>query len=321
MTRNTAKALIVGAIILCVMAAQTPVATSAIQVPINVVSAVWVTSESLYETGRMWTEIDAAPGDQNMRLRVTIQNISNATISGISGDLKLRYPFRNVTGGDTCRAYYPGSISPGANAAADFITNIDIGAGKGEYRFTMVLNYLELATGVGKTLYFMKSAEVLVSVAVSSTRYMAIYSIIVTPSITVPAGNLTLSGNLLNVGKISAYNTNVTISSPALVRPVSTIVGQVDPNVPRPFSSSVQLRRDIRPGSYAITVSVTYSDSMLVGHVSQVDLMVTVRPAEPRPPTTEQREAGPLVALFQILRELLRILFGFAPVVPTLLSR
>lgn len=315
---NAVRALTVGAIILFAVAAQIPCVTSAIQTPINVVSAVWVTSESLYETGRMWTEIDAAPGDQNMRLRVTIQNISNATISGISADLKLQYPFRNVTGGDAYRAYYPGSISPGANAAGDFIMNIDIGAGKGEYRLAMVLSYLELATGVGKTLYFVKSVEVIVPVVVSSTRYIVIYGVIVSPSTTVPAGNITISGNLLNVGKISAYNTNVTILSPALVRPASIIVGQIDPNVPRPFSSGVQLRRDIRPGSYAITVSVTYADSMLVGHISQVDLVVTVRQAEPRPPPAVEKETNPFVMLVQILRELLRILFGFAAVVSIL---
>jgi len=283
-----------------------------IQTPINVISAVWVTSEATYETGRMWTEIDAAPGDRNIRLRVTIQNLGNATISGITAELRLQYPFKNVTGGDVNRAYYSGSLSPGANAAADFLLNIDPGCNPGEYKLDMAVNYLELASGVGKTLYFLKSLAVTVPLVVSSTRYMVIYSVIASPSTTVPAGNITISGNLLNVGKISALNTNVTVSSQALARPASIIVGQVDPNVPRPFSSGIQMRRDITPGTYPITISVTYADGMATGHLSQTTLRLVVRQPEPRPPTVVQRESGLLAILIQILRDLVSVLLGLA---------
>jgi len=287
-------------------------AAQGIQTPINVVSALWVTSEATYETGRTWTEIDAAPGDRNIRLRVTIQNLSNVTISGITAELKLQYPFKNVTGGDINRAYYAGSISPGGNAAADFLLNIDLGSNPGEYKLDMAVNYLELASGVGKTLYFLKSTTVTVPVIVSSTRYMVIYNVIASPSTTVPAGNITISGNLLNVGKISAYNTNVTISSQALARPASIIVGQIDPNVPRPFSSGIQLRRDLAPGTYPITVSVTYADIMATGHVSQTSLRLVVRSPEPRPPTAAPKQSDILTILIQILRDLVRVLLGLA---------
>jgi len=287
-------------------------AAQGIQTPINVVSAVWLTSEATYETGRMWTEIEAAPGDRNIRLRVTIQNLGNATISGIIAELKLQYPFKNVTGGDINRAYYSGSISPGANAAADFLLNIDLDSNAGVYKLDMVVNYLELASGVGKTLYFLKSTVVTVPAIVSSTRYMVIYNTIISPLTTVPSGNITISGNLLNVGKISALNTNVTISSQALVRPASIIVGQVDPNVPRPFSSGIQLRRDITPGTYPITVSVTHTDSMATGHVSQMTLKLVVRPPEARPPQVAQKQSDILTVLIQILRNLVNILLGLA---------
>lgn len=289
-----------------------------IQTPINVVSALWVTSEATYETGRTWTEIDAAPGDRNIRLRVTIQNLSNVTISGITAELKLPYPFKNVTGGDINRAYYAGSVSPGGNAAADFLLNIDLGANPGEYKLDMVVNYLELASGVGKTLYFLKSAVVTVPVIVSSTRYMVIYNAIASPSTTVPAGNITISGNLLNVGKISAYNTNVTISSQALARSASIIVGQIDPNVPRPFSSGIQLRRDIAPGTYSITVSVTYNDVMATGHVSQTSLRLVVRQAETRPPSVAPKQSDIWTLLIQILRDLVSVLLGLAEMTPIL---
>ena len=318
--RNDVARILIGVCIVLLVATSTFSVTQGVQMPINVVSAVWVTSQSTSTTdlSRLWMEIDAAPGDQNMRLRVTIQNLSNATISGISAELKLRYPFRNLTAGDIGRAYYSGGISPGANAAADFLLNIDLGASKGEYKLTMTLNYLETASGTGKTLYFQKSWEVVVPVTVTLTRYMAIYSVVVSPSTTVPAGNITISGNLLNIGQISVYNTNVTISSPVLVRSTSIIVGQVDPNVPRPFSSGVQLRRDITPGTYSVTISVTYVDSMVVSHISQSDQRLVVRQAEPRPPPVTQKQDGILFLLAQILKDLLSVFLGLAETIPVL---
>jgi len=312
-----AKTWIFGLVLLLTVTTWLSVAQG-VQTPINVVSAVWVTSEAAYETGRSWTEIDAAPGDKNIRLRVTIQNLSNATISGITAELKLQYPFKNVTGGDVNRAYYAGSISPGGNAAADFLLNIDISSNPGEYKLDMVVNYLELASGVGKILYFLKSIGVTVPVVVSATRYMVIYNTIASPSTTVPAGNITISGNLLNVGKISVYNTNVTIFSQVLARPASIIVGQVDPNVPRPFSSGIQLRRDISPGTYPITVSVTYTDIMATGHISQTTLRLVVRPPETRPPPVVQKQGDLLTILIQILRDLVSVLLGLAEMAPIL---
>jgi len=318
MNRNgIAKACMIGLVLFLIVAPWFS-ATQGIQTPINVVSAVWVTSEALYETGRTWTEIDAAPGDRNIRLRVTIQNLSNATISGITTELKLQYPFKNVTGGDISRAYYSGSVSPGTNAAMDFFLNVDLDCSPGQYKLDMIVNYLELASGVGKTLYFLKSTVVTVPVVVSSTRYMVVYNTIASPSTTVPAGNVTISGNLLNVGKISVYNTNVTIFSQALARPASIIVGQVDPNVPRPFSSGIQLRRDIAPGTYSITVSVAYTDAMATGHVSQTTLRLVVRPAETRPPPVVQKQGDILTILIQILRDLVSVLLGLAKMVPIL---
>lgn len=293
----------------------------AIQTPINVVSAVWVTSDVTYETGRSWTEIDAAPGDRNARFRVTIQNLSNVTMSGITADLLLQYPFENVTGGGVSRAYYAGSISPGANSYADFFLNIRLGTRPGEYKFKMALNYLELAVGTGKTLYFLKSTEVIVPVVLSSTQYMSIYGLVLSPSATVPAGNFTVSGNLLNIGKVSALNTNVTVTSPILIRRVSMIVGQVDPNVPRPFSAGVQLKRDIPTGQHIITISASYADSMAFSHTSQADTRLTVRPAEPRQPPVVEKQDNILATLIQILRDLLSILFGLTEMPSILLQR
>jgi len=316
--RKRVGASMLGLVVFLVVASQL-LAASSIQTPIDVVSAMWVTSDASYETGRSYMEIEAAPGDRNIRFRITIQNLSNATVSGIVANLNLPYPFTNSTGGNNARAYYSGSISPGTSTSTDFFLNIDLAATPGEYRLKMTLNYLETASGSGKTLYFLKTTEVTVPAVVSSTRYMVIYSALLSPTTTVPAGNITISGNLLNTGKVSAQNTNVTITSPILVRPTSTIIGQVDPNVPRPFSSSVQVKRDITPGTYSITVSVSHADSMGTNHITQINLNLVVQAQETRPPLVRTKQDGSILSiLIEILQNLMHVFLGLAATPSTL---
>jgi hypothetical protein len=149
---------------------------------------------------------------------------------------------------------------------------------------------------------------------------MVIYSALLSPTTTVPTGNITISGNLLNIGKVSATNTNVTVTSPILVRPTSTIIGQVDPNVPRPFSSSVQVKRDATPGTYSISVSVSYADSMGTNHISQVDLKLVIQAQETRPlPVRTKQDGSILSLLIEILQSLMRVFLGLAEM-PSALS-
>lgn len=317
--RTRVGASMLGLVVFLVIASQLLTASS-IQTPIDVVSAAWVTSDASYETGRSYMEIEAAPGDRNIRFRITIQNLSNTTVSGVVANLNLPYPFWNSTGGNNARAYYSGSISPGTSTYTDFFLNIDLAAKPGEYRLKMTLNYLETASGSGKTLYFLKSTEVTVPAVVSSTRYMVIYSALLSPTTTVPTGNITISGNLLNTGKVSAQNTNVTVTSPILVRPTSTIIGQVDPNVPRPFSSSVQVKRDVTPGTYSISVSVSHADSMGTNHITQINLNLVVQAQESRPPSVRtKQDSGILSLLIEILQNLMHVFLGLAEM-PSALS-
>ncbi len=283
-----------------------------VQIPINVVSTVWVT----YAVDGSMIQIDGLPGDRNIPLRVKIQNIGNATISGVSAYLLLDYPFKNTTGGNLCRSFYSTSLSPGTSAEMDFIMNIDLNARPNEYRLKMTFSYLEVATGVGKTLYFLRTVDTIAPAVVSATKVMVIYDVALAPPITVPAGNITIAGNVLNAGKISAYNTNISIASPILGRPLTTIVGQVDPNIPRPFSFRLQLRPGIATGGYPIVISCTYADYYGVNHISQFQARIVVRPPEPpRPPTTD-RPSDPLSVIVQIIQEILTTFFGLRIVAP-----
>ncbi len=287
-----------------------------VQAPIGLEYAQWVTQVS-DTTGAVigWREIEAAPGDRNIPLRVSIQNIGNYSIMGITAYLTLQYPFKNVTGGDICSTSafsYSGSIVPGGDLQANFVMNIDARANPGQYMLKMTVNYLLQATGIGKVLYFQQSADVIIPVVVSSTRYMVIYETVASPSVTVPNGNITVAGNVLNVGKVAAYNTNITVTSPAFFRGTSIIVGEVDPNVPRPFSARLQVRPNLTPGTYPITVTAAYSDQYLVSHISRMELRLTIRPPEPPKPPSTAREFTVVGTLVEILYDLLSAFFGLA---------
>ncbi len=283
-----------------------------VDIPINIASAVWVT----YDSTGLLIPIDAMPGDTKIPLRVKIQNIGNATISGVSAYILLDYPFRNITGGNLCRSFYSTALSPGTSAEADFTINIDTNAKPGEYRLKVTFNYLEQATGVGKTLYFLRSVDVIAPVVITATKFMAIYDVVLSPPTTVPAGNLTIAGNVLNTGKVSAYNTNISVTSPILGRGASTIVGQVDPNVPRPFSFRLQVRPNVTPGAQTIVISCAYADVYGVNHIAQFQARIFVRPAEPPRPIVTQKPTDPLSILIEIIRDVIEALFGFRTMSP-----
>jgi len=243
--------------------------------PFNVVRVFW---------GNSQYEINAAPGDKNIPLQVIFQNISNSTVSGLSQTLFLDYPFSNITGGKIAKSFYEGEISPGRSATVQFLLNIDEQAMSGEYTLKMLINYLEIASGVGKTLYFLKSAEVKVPVIVSEARYMIIYSILVSPFRASPGGKVTVSGNVLNTGTLSALNTNVTITSPALRQHSFVFIGQVDPNIPRPFSAQLQIPISQKKGQIPITIIVTYMDTLGVKHISFAKTTILIEEESIQPP-------------------------------------
>ncbi|MBO3754866.1 MAG: hypothetical protein FGF53_08355 [Candidatus Brockarchaeota archaeon] len=279
-------------------------------VKFKVVKAIW---------GEVDGEINAAPGDVNIPLIVTIQNIGNSTATGLSMKLLLQEPFKNMSGGRYAYAHYEGSISPGMTGASRFVLNINANATPGEYVLKMLIDYLLVVTGVGKTLYIAMGTEVDVPVLVTGTRYIAIYSIRVFPGEVQPAGNFTVSGTLVNTGPQSFYNVNVSISSPVLIRGTSTFIGQVDTNIPRPFSFLLQVRGGLPNGTFPVRILVTYQDLTLgVTHMSSAVTTVTVqqRGAPLKPPEFVERR-GPVEMILEVLWRLFQFFFGFsAPTAP-----
>lgn len=143
---------------------------------------------------------------------------------------------------------------------------------------------------------------------------LVIYSIQLTPSITTPGGNATISGNLLNNGNLAAFNTNVTVQSEALAPSSSSsaFVGEVDPNIPRPFSLLIVSKPSLAPGNYSITVRVTAIDSSrpAVPLISQKSTQIQIRRPTQQPTTQRQAGTGLIEVIYTILRDLFNAFFG-----------
>jgi hypothetical protein len=143
---------------------------------------------------------------------------------------------------------------------------------------------------------------------------LLIYGIQLSPSSVAPGGNATISGNLLNSGNLAAYNTNVTARSEALAATStsSAFVGEVDPNIPRPFSMLLVFKSNIPVGNYSITVRVSAIDNNRPGVpiVNQKDAQIQIRRATQQPGTTRQQGRGIVEMIIQILRYLYDMFVG-----------
>ena len=265
--------------------------------------------------GSTTAEIDAAPGDKNIPLIVTMRNMSNATVTALDETLLLQQPFSSKAGGQLARSFQEGSISPGSTSTTQFILNIDGGAVPGEYLLRMRIEYLTVLSGTGTTLYIAQQSEVQVPVLIAGTRYVMVYDIIVDPEQVQPAGNITISGTVVNVATASSfYNTNISITSPAFLRGAYVFIGQIDPNIPRPFSATLGIQRSLLNGTFQGEIRVTYQDTLSVIHVSSAVARFLVQQTTLRPPlggsipTTAQR--SPVQILVDFLWRIFQFFFG-----------
>jgi len=255
------------------------------------------------------SSIYAAPGDMNIPLFVTVQNIGNRTATGLSETLILQEPFTNVSGGRTVSAFYSQEVSPGLTATTRFILNIARNASLGVHNLKMEIKYLQIVSGVGATLYLNQQMNVDLPVLVTGTSYATIYSVNLYPSETTPGGNVTISGTIVDTATTLLSNTNVSFSSPAFSRGAFIFVGEADPNVPRPFSITVQLQRTIAEGTYPVEVSATYLDSLGVTHVTS--FKTTLRVIQPSPsPALTRPERSPTQVVLDMLWGIFRFFFG-----------
>ena len=259
------------------------------------------------------SSIYASPGDTNIPLYVTVQNIGNRTLTGIRETLILQGPFTNASGGQTIQAYYGQDVSPGITATTQFVLNIAGNASLGIHVLKMESTYLQVVSGTGATLYLDQKVEADVSVFVSGRTYSKIYNVGVYSSKATPGENVTISGTVVDTDTSLLYNTNISFSSAALSRQPFVYIGEADPNVPRPFSVTVQVKQNIAVGSYPIEVAASYLDSLGINHVDSAN--VTLQVIEPvATPSPRIVEPSPLQIIINALWGIFRFFFGsFSP--------
>jgi len=173
------------------------------------------------------------------------------------------------------------------------------------YQGSVTLTYRQL----GDISYTQESHSI--SFSVQGWINLMLYGVQVTPSVVSPGGNATVSGNLLTSGNLAAYNANVTIKSEALApgTPASVYLGEVDPNIPRPFSLLVNFKKNLTEGTYSIAVIVSAIDTSrpTSPYNSQQTSQVQIKKPVVQPPSESQREGGGLIGM---ILEILRYLWG-----------
>jgi len=138
-----------------------------------------------------------------------------------------------------------------------------------------------------------------VSFLVRGWIQMGAYEITVDPDPAIPGGEITISGNLLNRGVISAMYANVSLAPDRpLVRDsiTPTYVGQVDPNAPAPFTVTAVVDPDASPGEYELTIRVYYSDDLQANHILSVPVRLSVVSELPNTRTTTRGIAEQLLS-------------------------
>lgn len=153
-----------------------------------------------------------------------------------------------------------------------------------------------------------------VSFSVQGWINLVLYGIQVTPAATTPGGNATLSGNLLNRGNLAAFNANVTVESAVMVPSAlsSAYIGEIDPNIPRPFSLLVVFKENVAPGNYTLLVQASAIDSSRPAspYMAQATSKIQVRRAAPQSTNRGQQNGGAVGILLEILRYLRDLFFG-----------
>lgn len=156
-----------------------------------------------------------------------------------------------------------------------------------------------------------------VSFSVQGWINLLLYGVQVTPSTTTPGGNATISGNLLNSGNLAAFNANVTVQSNAVVPSAlsSVFLGEIDPNIPRPFSLLVVFKGNVAEGNYSLLVRASAIDSSrpaspyAAQSISKIQLKRAVQ--SPNQGGRGGGATGGVVGiLLQILRYIMDVFFG-----------
>ena len=191
----------------------------------------------------------------NNTMTVTVTNNYSGYIAIYDVDIEVSLPAPLVLVGTGGHWHYD-AIYYGQSVTLTFPVYAPSSAAGNSYQGTVTGTYKQL----GDVSYTQETH--LLAVSVTGYINLIVYGISITPSEISQGGNTTISGNVLNNGNLASYEANVTVESNAIVPGPqnSVFVGEVDPNIPRPFSVLIVFQPNMPPGNYTISVSVTATD-------------------------------------------------------------
>ena len=237
---------------------------------------------------------------------VTISLVNSYYGTVYDTDITLSLPSTLTLIGDNHWHY--NSITQGQNVTIGFHVYAPTSAIGTTYLGSITATYRQL----GDISYTQESHAL--GLSVYGYINLIVYSVQLTPSTTTPGGNTTISGNVLNTGNLAAYNANVTVKSDTLTvsSESNAFIGEVDPNIPRPFSLVAFFKPNLSEGNYSITVIVSAIDNSRpsIPIIGQQVAPVQIRRPTPQRGITRPQGTGIVERIYQILRYLYNMFLG-----------
>jgi hypothetical protein len=238
-------------------------------------------------------------------MTITVTNNYTGYIAIYDVDIQVSLPSPLVLVGTGGHWHYD-SIQYGQSITLTFPVYAPSSAAGSSYQGTVTGTYKQL----GDVSYTQETH--LLAVSVTGYINLVVYGISITPSEISQGGNTTISGNILNDGNLASYEANVTVESPSIVPGPqnSVFVGEIDPNIPRPFSVLIVFKSNVPPGNYTITVHVTASDEnkplgVIVGSAPGLVQVIKQSQTVVRP-----QSLGIIGLILAFLRSLFNTFFG-----------
>lgn len=276
---------------------------SALAVPLGSVQAQSVPHLLVTWTGQALT----AGFDNNVTVTVLNNYYTYPTLYDV--DIAVTIPTALTMYGDNHRHY--DSLQLGQTVSITFQVYAPSATIGNAYQGSITVSYKAL----GDISYTQEVHSV--SFSVYGWINLIMYGMQLTPSITTPGGNTTISGNVLNSGNLASFDANVSIDSDLVVPSAqsSAFLGEIDPNIPRPFSLLVVFKNNIPPGNYTLTVKASAVDNGKPASPYTTQATATIQISRASPFQNQRGNAGPggiLGILLQILRYLFNAIFGSA---------
>lgn len=242
----------------------------------------------------------------NNNMTVTVVNSYSGYVAIYDVGIVISVPAPLALLGDS--DWHFDSIQYGQNVTFAFQVYVPSSAAGSSYLGTVTATYKQL----GDISY----TEEIHDLSLTATGYISltIYGIELSPSVITPGGNTTVSGNVLNDGNLASYNANVTLESDALVPGPqnSVFLGEVDPNIPRPFSVLLVFKPGLAPGNYTLVAKVSATDNNYpnVQIIGQGNAQIQVVKATQSTVPTRGQSLGVIGLIMSFFRSLFNTFFG-----------